>query len=121
MCYRWLLSVFSGIMLIVLAAAPGLIIGHPSVLSISTPMPGVDTTSREIAYVSHNALFIVNIDGSDPQAIVTSDVVDNPSWSPDGKQLIFLGACPEVYELCVVNADGSGLQQLTHTAEVYEI
>jgi TolB protein len=51
--------------------------------------------------------------------------VHSPSWSPDGKQLVFIGehmtsktngtgcACPGLY---VVNADGSGLRRITQAS-----
>src|SRR5207249_748494 len=40
--------------------------------------------------------------------------VTSPSWSPDGGQLVFSGNEGGLTDLYVVNADGSGLRQLTH-------
>jgi len=37
-----------------------------------------------------------------------------PSWSPDGKQLVFTGYDEGLSDLFVVNADGSNLHRLTH-------
>lgn len=37
-----------------------------------------------------------------------------PSWSPDGKQLVFTGYDGGITDLFVVNADGSGLRRLTN-------
>src|SRR5256884_1655307 len=37
-----------------------------------------------------------------------------PSWSPDGKQLVFTGYDGGISDLFVVNADGSGLHRLTN-------
>ena len=37
-----------------------------------------------------------------------------PSWSPDGKQLVFTGYDGGISDLFVVNADGSGLRRLTN-------
>ena len=37
----------------------------------------------------------------------------NPSWSPDGRRLVFTGFDGGMSDLYIVNADGSGLRQLT--------
>src|SRR5438270_7896111 len=37
-----------------------------------------------------------------------------PSWSPDGKELVFSGYDGGISDLFVVNADGSGLHRLTN-------
>ena len=70
-------------------------------------------------------LFTMNPDGSDVRP-VTHDVrtFDEPqktdfypAWSPDGKKIAFISnrANPqESFEIFVVNADGTGLTQLTH-------
>jgi Tol biopolymer transport system component len=39
-----------------------------------------------------------------------------PSWSPDGKRVVFYSTRSDRYEFWSVNADGSGLQQLTKQA-----
>jgi hypothetical protein len=38
----------------------------------------------------------------------------NPTWSPDGRRLAFSGSEGGLTDLCVVDADGSHLQRLTH-------
>ncbi len=81
-------------------------------------------------------IWAVNADGSDAHAIVTdapgtSCAADNkpaggvcrfsPSWTPDGTRVIFACTTPFITGyavtggLCIVNADGSGLQTLIHT------
>ena len=40
--------------------------------------------------------------------------VTGPSWSPDGKRLVFSGSSGGITDLYVVNADGSEIRQLTH-------
>jgi Tol biopolymer transport system component len=63
-------------------------------------------------------LWVMRSDGSDPHALVTSvqmhEYSQNPAaWSPDGTKLAFGGDGVEGLQVHVVNADGSGLTQLT--------
>jgi len=44
------------------------------------------------------------------------DGFTTPSWSPDGKRLVFTGYHGGLSDLYVINADGSGLTQLTNDA-----
>jgi Tol biopolymer transport system component len=70
-----------------------------------------------------NSLFVMNADGSDPvQVTDIAGINEYPSWSPDSKQLVFhctfgkrLPTGEGDFEICVVNADGSDLLQLTDT------
>ncbi|HUX33406.1 MAG TPA: hypothetical protein VMV51_05995 [Gemmatimonadaceae bacterium] len=39
--------------------------------------------------------------------------ITNPTWSPDGTRIAFSGNQGGITDLCVVNADGAGLQRLT--------
>lgn len=44
---------------------------------------------------------------------------DNPQWSPDGKRIVFSSGKDnklDGYEIYVINADGSGLKQLTNNS-----
>ncbi len=45
---------------------------------------------------------------------VKIDGLTTPSWSPDGKQLVFTGYVGGFSDLFIVNADGSGLKRLTN-------
>src|SRR5690606_17936423 len=40
--------------------------------------------------------------------------VTTPSWSPDGKQLVFTGYDGGLSDLFIINADGSNLRRLTN-------
>ncbi|MFL5507308.1 MAG: BamA/TamA family outer membrane protein [Gemmatimonadales bacterium] len=44
------------------------------------------------------------------------DGFTTPSWSPDGKRLVFTGYQGGISDLYMINADGSGMQQLTDDA-----
>ena len=58
-------------------------------------------------------LAVVRVD--DPQTrIVVSEIGGFPIWSPDSRQIAFIGQSPGgMYQLYVVKADGTGLSQLT--------
>lgn len=59
-------------------------------------------------------IYVCRSDGKDLRKL-TDDVYRDrgPSWSPDGKQIVFYSARPDRYEFWSIHPDGSGLQQLT--------
>ncbi|HVE40976.1 MAG TPA: DPP IV N-terminal domain-containing protein [Planctomycetota bacterium] len=65
-----------------------------------------------------NELRIVDRDGRNERVLAGgAGDKDRPSWSPDGKRLLFEGEKGGVSQIFVVNADGSGLRQLTTLKE----
>jgi Tol biopolymer transport system component/serine/threonine protein kinase len=69
-------------------------------------------------------LYLVNADGTDlTQITIMEKGACQPSWSPDGSQLVFISPClgradfqETIYNessLYIINADGTGLKQLT--------
>lgn len=66
-------------------------------------------------------LYTMNADGSDVVRLTEGDFDTSPKWSPDGQLIVFgrfldpfiLGTDGTDYELFVINADGTGLTQLT--------
>src|SRR4030095_9882063 len=62
--------------------------------------PAVSPNGREIAFVSdrngRRGIWLMNMDGGTPQFVVTADVVDTLSWSPDGTQLGFATPSGEI-------------------------
>lgn len=56
-------------------------------------------------------IYVSNIQGGEPERLTTSPG-DHPAWSPDGSQIAYTcgGSLDDV---CVINADGSGQQNLT--------
>ncbi len=85
--------------------------------------PSFSPDGARIAYVKrtsdHEHLFVANADGSEAVQITEGPADDEqPSWSPDGKNIVFCSAHGSEDELTqanlfVVKADGSGLVQLT--------
>ncbi len=60
-------------------------------------------------------IYVMDADGGDPVNLTRHDAYDsNPAWSPDGRRIAFQserdGGVPHIF---VMNADGSGLEQLT--------
>jgi TolB protein len=76
-------------------------------------------TSREDP--TGNDVWLMDADGGNPRPLVEQIGIDEyPSWSPDGSQLAFgctlgkiLASQVGDFEVCVVNADGTGLRRIT--------
>lgn len=87
-----------------------------------------DPGARPIAFTSNRSgsfdLWLMGADGSGPAQLTDSDGAEGmAAWSPDGTRLAFVAA-PELEEsgdICVVEADGTGMRNLTDTAGVGEI
>jgi Tol biopolymer transport system component len=83
----------------------------------------------QIAFASARSgvpqIYFINTDGTGLQIITTMENgACQPSWSPDGSQLVFISPCRERLEfydkeyyndasLYMINVDGTGLMQLT--------
>lgn len=88
---------------------------------VTTTMP--PPSPKELGVIAYNhdgELWLMNADGTDAHALVTSVVVEGrPSWSPDGTQLAFtgfeLGPTVVIPDIWVVSADGSDATNLTHS------
>ena len=66
------------------------------------------------AYNFASGLFVMGADGSNVTRIQAGYGLGNPSWSPDGSRIAFECATPGGNaDICVVNADGTGLAQVT--------
>jgi TolB protein len=92
--------------------------------------------SNRIVYTRHTGgaprstsdVYVMNADGSDVQQLTDTDEdARGPSWSPDGARIVFAktGGDPDPtkggtadFEIFVMNADGTGLTQLTDNGRV---
>jgi len=70
-------------------------------------------------FISNSAeLYVLNADGTGTSKRLTHNNEEEraPAWSPDGTRIVFsgrIGGGRADFEICVMNADGSGLVQLT--------
>jgi Tol biopolymer transport system component len=67
-------------------------------------------------------IYTVHPDGSGLKQITHEQarINDKPdSWSPDGKQIMFVRETPRSSSLYVMNADGTGMTQVTHGLHVH--
>ncbi|MBC7250112.1 MAG: PD40 domain-containing protein [Anaerolineae bacterium] len=56
-------------------------------------------------------IYIANADGSDQTLLIRQG--QSPQWSPDGRLIAFACLREGKWDLCIVNADGSGEKRLT--------
>lgn len=65
-------------------------------------------------------LYVIPIDRSEMLLLTNSSLAEiSPDWSPDGKQILF-AARSGSWDIYVINADGSGLRNLTNTPGIHE-
>lgn len=57
--------------------------------------------------------WLMNRDGSNPRE-VSPDSGFDPTWSPDGKQILFASAMNGLTQLFIINVDGTGLRQVSN-------
>lgn len=85
--------------------------------------PAYSPSGKQIAFArsgSDGGIFVMNEDGTEVTRVTTGDTDTNPQWSPDGKRLAFSrtgGATEDIYS---INADGTGLTDLTRTPDTQE-
>lgn len=81
-------------------------------------LPQWSPDGQKILFVSDRfgppQLFIMNSDGTNPQAISVADNIDSyPSWAENGKAILFSSYRDDDWELYVMAADGSQQTRLT--------
>ncbi|MFN8499896.1 MAG: hypothetical protein U0641_18740, partial [Anaerolineae bacterium] len=82
--------------------------------------PAYDKTSRRWAYVSSDdkkTLYVLDQPGGQPRAVVAENG-EAPLWTPDGKRLIYSFDDGQMYDIHVVNADGSNDRTLAKSVNL---
>jgi TolB protein len=92
--------------------------------------PDWSPNGEQIAYTSHSVtgnhlnsvtaeVYVINADGTGTPLRLTNNVEEEraPAWSPDGTRIVFMcrRGGPD-FEICIMNADGTGQLQLTDNA-----
>ena len=69
---------------------------------------------RRLTPNSHHRLMTMNASGSDPVVVLeAAGILRTPAWSPDGSQLAFMSTMNASEQIYTIQADGTGLRQLT--------
>jgi TolB protein len=116
------------VLLFLLSISSAAQIPNPERLTnINNSYPAISPDGSTIVFQSDRSgrgeLFTMKPDGTDVKQITNlSNNIENsswmpsasPSWSPDGKQIAFVGNVePDNPDIFIMNADGSGLRRLT--------
>jgi len=101
------------------------VIGQPIPVthgSVSVIQPAVSPDGQWVVYrteAEQEDLYLSRVDGTGQRKLTNDPAKDRgPSWSPDGKRIGFYSdRGGGKYEAWMINRDGSGLEQLTSSAE----
>src|SRR5919198_3556285 len=65
-------------------------------------------------FLTDSEIYVMNPDGSGKRALTDNTSNDaDPAWSADGSKMVFESVTGNAFNLYVINADGTGLYQLT--------
>jgi Tol biopolymer transport system component len=69
-------------------------------------------------FLIDSEIWVMNPDGTDKHALTDNASNDaDPAWSADGSMLAFESVTGNAFNLYVINADGTGLRQLTYSTK----
>jgi TolB protein len=73
--------------------------------------PGIDGEGKP--YEFNSEVFVMGADGANAVNVTRHPAFDGwPSWSPDGRRILFASNRSGVFQIYVMKADGSGVQTL---------
>jgi len=103
-------------------AASGKTVGQPTaVLDMTLAPTNVDVSPDGQSLVFYSAgkqedLFVSRNDGTNRRRLTNDPARDRgPSWAPGGRRIAFFSDRTGSYEIWTINADGTGLTQVTNT------
>ena len=79
---------------------------------------------KPLLWLPPNNIYLMNADGTNPVVLTMQERWTyewDPCWSPDSKKIAFRKRTPDGWEdIFTINADGTGLQNITQTHREYE-
>ncbi len=86
-------------------------------IAITTCYYERETDQLKACFIRNLDIWTMNIDGSDQKQITFTNDNGYPSWSPDGEKIVFHSerSNPGVYNIYIINADGTGLKKITYS------
>ncbi|MBW7888975.1 MAG: PD40 domain-containing protein [Bacteroidetes bacterium] len=89
----------------------------------SNPIDSNVAKQYKIAFSSSREnweIYLMNADGSNVTMLTNNKTIsNNPSWSPDGKKIAFIGYEQNVRNLYVINSDGKNQIKLETNVDLY--
>jgi TolB protein len=85
-------------------------------LGVSGSTPRWSPDGSQIAYSHLGHIKVAKADGTQEHDVTTGSSDETPSWAPDGSRLLFSRTVANHRDLFSINADGTGLTNLTSTA-----
>ena len=61
--------------------------------------------------------WLIDRDGDNPREVSPDRAID-PTWSPDGKQILFASVVDNLTQLFIINTDGTGLHQVSQLPDL---
>ncbi len=91
-------------------------------VGLETPQASFSPRGDKIVFVKkvfgRRQIHIIHSNGLDEQNLSNKSYDEfDPAFSPDGRRIVFVSKRDEGYLLFMMNADGTGRQQLTHTGK----
>lgn len=72
----------------------------------------IDVNNDRILYFAGDGLYIVGLDGLNPQRLIESDDLHYPQWGPDGERVVYRGTDDQLY---VADATTGGSRPIPNT------
>ncbi len=105
--------IFTPIKHIVASPTSNRIVDFKAGQTCSTPRCKVN---GKIAFVRGSDIYLAAADGTGATILVSGGINEDPSFSPDGRKVVFMTNRDGNYEIYAINVSGSGLTRLTNAA-----